>query len=59
MKQNEEVIEAMKLAFEKHRKEKNIPDSFVDAARVDFEAGWRAFGRFLYDKITHDANDKA
>lgn len=49
----------MKLAFEKHRKEKDIPDSFVDAARVDFEAGWRAFGRFLYDKITHDANDKA
>ncbi|EOA11255.1 hypothetical protein A343_1906 [Porphyromonas gingivalis JCVI SC001] len=55
----EKTREAKKKAFEAYRKQKQIPTHFVDAARIDFQAGWSAALEFLFRELVDDANDQA
>ena len=56
----EKIREAKNKAFEAYRKKKQIPTHFVDAARIDFQAGWSAALEFLFIELVEDHdNDKA
>ena len=55
----EQISAARDKAFESYRKKKQIPTHFVDAARIDFQAGWSAALEFLFRELVDDANDQA